>query len=83
MVPHMKWVSAPPITRNVRGTDLKQKIAQLDTRPGQWAILREYDNAQSAHPTATRLRLRFNGHYEFVARRVGKGSALYGRKIKK
>ncbi len=79
----LKWVKEVPEAHNVRRADLKEKIIRLDARPGKWAILREYKNPQSAHPTATRLRLRYQGVYEFVARRSVKGSNLYGRKIKK
>lgn len=66
----MNWQDPPERSRTSKWKDV---AAQLDTRPGTWALLKEYDgdNAKrNAYSLAGRIRTIFGSGYKVTSRSI-------------
>lgn len=69
-----KWEEPGPITRDRNRSYLRAALAMLETRPGIWALIREYKGGGSASGMQSYCKEKFSG-YEFTVR----GKKLYAR----
>ena len=77
----MEWREPGPVSRPVGA--LREKLEALRSAPGEWAVLGEYANIQSATAVASSLQKRGNkprGDFQFTSRSLASGRAeLFGR----
>lgn len=82
----LTWEEPPPVGQGVR-TSYEDVARKLRARPGQWAIVAQYDKSRTAAGVANNIRkgisrhFRPEGHYEAVGRTVGGEHRVYARYV--
>lgn len=78
----LDWREPPVTTGAGSGFDWSEPLAELRTRPGEWAMIRSYDRKHAASSAVSLLRKRHPA-FEFTSRAKGAGGELFGRFKKK